>query len=61
VEWEDRSDNESGFHVERSPDSGATWTRVGAVSANVTSFTDTGLVPDAVYYYRIISFNPAHP
>lgn len=38
VTWSDNSDNENGFVIQRSDDSGATWTAVGTVDKNSTSF-----------------------
>ncbi len=58
VEWEDRSNNEEGFYVERTAD-GTTWTRVATVATNKTSYTDTGLTSDLIYFYRIIAYNSA--
>lgn len=56
ITWEDRSDNELLFFIERCPGD-QNWTRVGTVPANTTIFTDTGLDPDQVYFYRIVSRN----
>ncbi|MDD5198833.1 MAG: fibronectin type III domain-containing protein [Terrimicrobiaceae bacterium] len=60
VRWEDRSDNETAFYVERTAD-GDSWIRVATLPRNTTSYTDTGLAPDLVYFYRIISHNDASP
>ncbi|OQX17121.1 MAG: hypothetical protein BWK80_39625, partial [Desulfobacteraceae bacterium IS3] len=54
--WTDNSDNETGFIVERS-DGIHGWEAVGAVGANVTSFTDTGLRYSWQYYYRVSAYN----
>ncbi len=56
VTWEDRSDNESGFHIERSLDN-QNWTRIGTVPKNTTTYSDSGLTPDRPHSYRIVAFN----
>lgn len=57
--WTDRSSNESGFQVERSADSGASWTQLSTVVAGVTQFNDASWQPDAVHSYRVRAFNRA--
>jgi hypothetical protein len=56
VGWTDESASESGHRIERSSD-GAVWSIAGTVGPNVTSFHDSGLAPDAVYYYRVCAFD----
>lgn len=52
----DNSDNESGFEIECSLD-GNTWQQITTVSANITAFSDDGLVADTPYYYQVRSIN----
>jgi titin len=53
VTWIDRSNDEDGFRIERADYSDlATWTVVGTVGANVTSF-----LTDQPVCYRVIAFN----
>jgi hypothetical protein len=52
LRWQDNSPDESAFHIERSPDGNASWTQVGSVGANVTSYSNTGLWCGTTYYYR---------
>jgi hypothetical protein len=58
VEWEDRSNNEIGFHIERSTNN-QTWTRIATLPVNSTTFSDSGLTPDRPHSYRIVVFNDA--
>ncbi len=53
--WTDNSSNEDGFVIERSPNGADTWTAVGTVAANATSFSDTtsGLTANTTFYYRV--------
>jgi FtsP/CotA-like multicopper oxidase with cupredoxin domain len=68
--WQDNSSTESGFLVQRSADGGATWTDVGvtgtvtqngggtlniSVPANTQTFTDSGLLQNTTYLYRVAS------
>jgi len=54
--WVDNSDNETSFKIYRSPD-GTTWTNVDSVSANIETWTDTGLSPLTQYSYRVVAHN----
>jgi hypothetical protein len=57
--WTDNSNNEDGFYIERADNSGScgTFTQVGQVGANVTSFTDNTVVHPHKYCYRVRAFN----
>jgi len=54
--WEDNSDNEDGFKLERSI-SGASFVEVADLAANTTSYSDTNLTPHTWYTYRARSYN----
>jgi serine protease len=58
LSWSDNADNESGFSIERSED-GSSWAEAGTTSANITTFTDTGLSATTLYHYRVSAFNSA--
>jgi hypothetical protein len=61
--WQDNSSNETGFTLQRSTrNADGTWTAwagVGSPAANATSFSNTGLVGNTTYRYRIRSCNQA--
>jgi Alginate lyase/Fibronectin type III domain len=60
ISWQDNSNNETGFKLERKKTWAGTYSQItGTIPANSTSFTDTGLIAGATYYYRILSYNPA--
>lgn len=60
LSWVDASYNETAFQVERSPDNFATPALIVVlphVDANFTSYQDSDLTLDTVYYYRVRAFN----
>jgi hypothetical protein len=53
VQWNDNSDNEDYFIIERSAD-GIAWSDITHPAANATSYEDTaGLSPSTTWYYRL--------
>ena len=54
--WEDNSDNETGFKIERKK-AGGGYTEINTVGKNISTFSDTGLASDTKYYYRLRSYN----
>ncbi|MFH0976967.1 MAG: fibronectin type III domain-containing protein [Spirochaetota bacterium] len=62
LSWTDNSDNETGFRIERAPDSGGsagTFSQIATVSANTATYSNTGLSPSTRYYYRVYAYNSA--
>lgn len=58
ISWFDNAGDETSFNIERSPDD-ASWTRVATLGADVTGYSDNGLSPDTIYYYRVQAENGA--
>jgi hypothetical protein len=58
LRWRDRSDDESGFRIDRKTGSDK-WSRVAKVGADVTRFSDTGLNPESTYAFRVRALNAA--
>jgi hypothetical protein len=56
VSWEDKSDAEDGYRVERSVD-GVNFFTVAKLPADSTTYTDTDLVAGSTYSYRVQAFN----
>lgn len=57
LNWADNSANEQNFVLERSADN-ITYTVVGTLNANITTYSDEqGLNPNTTYYYRIKAVN----
>ena len=55
--WIDNANNEIGQRIERSAGSNANYAFLTDVGANITAFTDTGLLDGTQYYYRVLAFN----
>jgi fibronectin type 3 domain-containing protein len=57
LNWQDNSNNELGFQIQRATSSNGPWSVVGTVGPNVTTYTDTGLDPSTTYYYEVDAYN----
>jgi hypothetical protein len=56
LSWQDNSNNETIFKIERKTDSTG-WTQITTVGPNITSYPDSGLAENTKYYYHIIAYN----
>jgi hypothetical protein len=52
LDWTDRSNNETGFEIERRT-FGTAFTRLQVTAANAVTFTSSGLQPNTIYLYRV--------
>jgi len=59
LQWQDNSDNEIGFKIERKTGAGGTYSEIATLEADVTTYSDTGLSGDTTYYYRVRAYNAA--
>ena len=59
LNWQDNSNNETGFHIYRWGYNGTDWVFLyhDSVSSNVTAYTDTGLACSTTYYYEVSAYN----
>ncbi|MCA1628325.1 MAG: fibronectin type III domain-containing protein, partial [Acidobacteria bacterium] len=55
--WADNSTNETGFKIERKTGAAGTFAQIATVSANVTTYSDTGLSATTQYIYRVRAYN----
>ncbi|MDE2666162.1 MAG: hypothetical protein OXI69_08425 [Acidobacteriota bacterium] len=56
--WQDNSSNENGFRVQRRVDGSDEWIGIGTTAANVTMFSDGGVLPATLYHYRVRALGP---
>ena len=57
--WNDNSNNEDGFKIERKTGTTGTFSQIATVGVNITSYSDTNLIDGATYCYRLAAFNSA--
>lgn len=57
LNWADNATTETGYAVERSTDNVNFTVVAGTLSANTVTYTDSGLTPNTLYYYRVRAFN----
>lgn len=56
LSWNDNSNDETGFIVQRQTSGGA-WTQVASLGAGTTSYSNTGLTASTAYSYRVFASN----
>ena len=56
LEWNDNSDNETGFKIERKKEGGK-YAQIDTVGGDVTTYTDSGLSSNTTYFYRVRAYN----
>ena len=61
LSWVDTSDFETGFEIYRSEDGGDFTLQGTGLPANTVSWTDSPVVPDTLYTYRIVAVNDFGP
>ncbi len=59
LNWADNSTDETGFKVERSDTGTGSWTLLDTTAANITSYRDSTVSGQKVYYYRARATNSA--
>lgn len=55
--WQDNSNNETSFVIERATDSSGPFNSIGNVGANVSTFDDVNVTNGVTYYYRVYAQN----
>ena len=55
--WQDNSNSETGFIVQRRREGSGFWTQIGTAAADSEAFSSDGLFPGATYIYRVQAFN----
>lgn len=57
LQWDDKSDNEDGYILERSLLNNGDWSHTDALPKNTERYFDSGLEQLTTYFYRIKTFN----
>jgi hypothetical protein len=57
--WFNNDSTVNGFMIERATSLLGPWTQIARVPASPTSYQDTTVVPNGIYYYRLRSYNSA--
>ncbi|MCE0494868.1 S8 family serine peptidase [Vibrio salinus] len=57
LSWRDNADNELGFVIERSQDSGQNWSELVNLAANTENYNDSELDAETTYTYRVYAYN----
>jgi alpha-tubulin suppressor-like RCC1 family protein len=57
ISWTDNSINETSFRVERKTSNNPSYNQIANLSANTTSYDDSGLSPLTAYHYRVRAIN----
>ncbi len=57
LSWSDNASNEDGQTIQYSTDGGSNFSDLTSVSANTTSYQNTGLNASTTYHYRLFSYN----
>ncbi len=57
LSWTDNSSSEAGFVIMRATGTSTTYTQAGVTGANITTFSDSGLVPNTQYTYEVYATN----
>ncbi len=57
LSWGDTTTNETGFRIERKIGATGTYSQIATVWADITTYSDTGLLAGTTYYYRVRAYN----
>jgi hypothetical protein len=57
--WQDNSNDEFGFKIERKTGAGGAYSQVDTVKAGATSYNNIGLLASTTYLYRVRAYNAA--
>ena len=57
IAWQDNSNNEAGFKIERKTGNAGTFAQIATVGANVTTFAGAGLSSNTKYFFRVRAYN----
>jgi hypothetical protein len=56
LSWADGA-TETAYRIERSTEDSTGWTVIGTTGMDVTAYTDSALLPETTYQYRVVATN----
>src|SRR5262249_11331597 len=59
LSWTDPDTSITGYRIERQSGATGSWTTLGSVAGNVTTYADTTIVAGQIYAYRVTASNTA--
>ena len=59
LSWKDQSNNETGFKIKRKTGVRGTYEMIATLGSNVTSYEDTEITPNTIYYYTVWAYSSA--
>ncbi len=59
LSWQDNSNNEAGFTIQRKTGLDGSYASIVITNANMTSYSDTSLISGTPYYYRVQANSPS--
>jgi hypothetical protein len=59
LSWQDNSNNESMFKIDRKTGAGGSYRQVATVGPNINTYSDTSLIENTTYYFRVSAYNDA--
>ena len=57
LSWQDNSNDEAGFRIQRRTGIAGQWQVIGEVRTDIDSYRDSGLEPRETYFYRVSAFD----
>lgn len=59
LSWNDNSNNETEFRIERKRTASGSWSQIASLGSNVRTYSDSGLSSNTIYFYRVRAANQA--
>src|SRR3989344_3692324 len=57
LQWRDNSHKEMGFKIQQAEGTSGAFHQIATVTAGITSYRVSSLIPSATYFYRVLAYN----